>query len=164
MILTLPNTPIESTTHMSSSTISDLIDDATIPVTELLDNPPTVHTTLIPLISWIHQLVHALCAMINVMVMALEQRVYDLEQATSLSSSGSSTASGPTIATTAPSIEECTTTTMPSQPFRCSLCHARGHIVSECRTINPSAMRKRIAHNSQMTKKAQYTRMTTTYN
>ena len=37
---------------------------------------------------------------------------------------------------------------------RCQQCHARGHNSDECRTANPSAMRRRVASNSRIAKEA----------
>jgi hypothetical protein len=37
---------------------------------------------------------------------------------------------------------------------RCHKCHARGHDATECRTANPSAMRRRVASNTRIAKEA----------
>src|SRR6266540_3179349 len=40
----------------------------------------------------------------------------------------------------------------PRKPHSCAMCHAHGHITSECRTANPTATRKRIASNRRKEK------------
>jgi hypothetical protein len=68
-------------------------------------------------------------------------------------SSSSSTSS--TTSTTHPGSEStCTRATQGSSGclLRCSKCHARGHDAENCRTQNPSAVRRRIAQNNKIRK------------
>jgi len=61
----------------------------------------------------------------------------------------------PSVATAQPgTMASAGTSNAPKRPARCSLCHARGHLNTECRTKDASAMRKRVARNSRLAKEA----------
>lgn len=55
-------------------------------------------------------------------------------------------------ASAAPPTTTTTCSTRSARPKRCQKCHARGHDAIECRTTNPSAMRRRVASNSRIAK------------
>jgi len=57
------------------------------------------------------------------------------------------------VATPSPQATTSAATTTPSRR-RCTKCHARGHVDSDCRTTDPAAMRKRIAANQKRKKTA----------
>jgi len=57
------------------------------------------------------------------------------------------------VATPSPQVTTSAATMTPSHR-RCTKCHARGHVDSDCRTTDPAAMRKRIAANQKRKKTA----------
>lgn len=77
---------------------------------------------------------------------ALEMVFQSIDRA-SKAPSKSSTSSWPSKAPSAP-----------VRKTRCTKCHARGHSVNECRTLNASAMRKRVATNSATARSARTSR------
>jgi len=114
--------------------------------------PKTGHFSI--LLSFITELASTIVIMINIITHNLGRRLQALENSTMLPSTSIPTASQPSVV--AASSQRATNT---SRSKRCVKCHARGHDVSECCTVNPSAMRKRVASNSQLVKQAKASRL-----
>jgi hypothetical protein len=57
-------------------------------------------------------------------------------------------------ASTAPPTTTIPRSTHSTHAKRCQKCHARGHDISDCRTADPAAMRRRVASNSRLAKQA----------
>lgn len=109
----------------------------------LLEDPPTDNDddNVASLVGFISGLIRLVLVWIQILINPLETRLTSLEQVTSGSQSSkayhaSSTTSQPTPHG-------------PGRKTKCQKCHARGHSSQECRTANPSAVRRRIAQNAK---------------
>ena len=154
-----------STTSSTHSTRSvDLMESATQPVSDLLDNPPQHNPKA--LITWIIDIVNLLLAGIEIIVYSFGTRIQALEvrPRTSVSEPTIATTTGATTASVSAATAAPASTTQRDtahasrRSSRCTLCHARGHSNTECRTKNPGDMRKRVARNSRIAKEVRYER------
>lgn len=123
----------------------------------MINNRPQVPNNLQAFVSWLINVISAILAMIEQIGQANDARLTELEEvtdshATTLEQSTATTTAATAAATT--QWQQRDTTTSRRLPSRCNLCHARGHTSTECRTSNPSAMRKRVARNSRIAKEA----------
>jgi hypothetical protein len=134
------------------SLIDRTIDSAQESVIEVLDDTPQVPKPLEALIQWILALAHAIITMIETLARHLGRRINDIEQQLAIPDPTAS-AKVP-ISTTSPVTPVPSTSTPANRSKRCTKCHARGHDISDCRTTNPAAMRKRVATNSRLAKQA----------
>src|SRR5258705_77577 len=134
------------------------------PVQALLNNPPRAQQPgLVALVEWIVKLGFALVGMIaNLAKQLADQADKAFEVARRASaqfpamSTATTTGHGTASSGRATAGHGTTTSqrgTAPS-PKRCNRCHARGHTVDDCKTTNPSAMRKRVARNNRIAKEA----------
>ena len=153
-----------STTSSTSIRSVDLMESATQPVSDFLETPPQHNPQA--LITWIIEIINLLLAGIEIIVYSFGDRIRELELATRTLGSQRSTAGTvgatsvtPSAATAAPaSTTQRDTAHASRRPSRCTLCHARGHSNTECRTKNPGDMRKRVARNSRIAKEVRYER------
>jgi len=116
------------------------------PVQTLLNNPPRAQQPhLAVLVEWIIKLGFGLVGM----VANLAKHITD--QADEAFKTAHHTSSQFAQSAAAATASQCDTTPSPKQ---CNRCHAHGHTVDNCKTIQPSAMRKRVAHNNRIPKEA----------
>ena len=123
----------------------------------MINNRPQTPNNLQGFVSWLISIINAIIAMIKQIGQANDARLTELEEVTdSHATTLEQSTTTSTAATAAATIQwqQRNTTTSRRVPSRCNKCHARGHTATECKTLNPSAMRKRVAHNSQITKEA----------
>ena len=121
------------------------------PVQALLNNPPKVQLHLTALLNWIIQIGFALVGLIANLTKPIMDQQEELAESARLASVRSIPSAAAATAGTARS--QCDTA--PS-PKRCNQCYARGHTVDDCKTTNPSAMRRRVARNNQIAKEARH--------
>lgn len=76
----------------------------------------------------------------------VDSRVKALEQRLGSKGTGKATETV-ALASSAPSSKASPRKLNPN--IRCNRCHARGHIQSECRSVNPEVVRKRVAQNKR---------------
>lgn len=133
-----------------------LIDEAMVHIDDVLKKDDVVPRNghLFSLFSYVIETALAIVAMIRLITLNLGSRVRKLETSSSISSSTSIPAARQHSAAAATSRRA----TGASLSKRCTNCHARGHDISDCRTVNPSAMRKRVASNSRLAKQAKASR------
>jgi hypothetical protein len=134
------------------SLIDRTIDSAQESVTEVLEDPPQVPKPLETLLGWILTLAHAIIAMIDKLARHLGRRITNIEL--QLAIPDRTTSAKVPISTTSRVTPVPSTSTPANRSKRCTKCHARGHDISDCRTTNPTAMRKRVATNSRLAKQA----------
>ena len=132
--------------------IDRTIDSAHESVNKVLEDPPQVSKPLEALLKWIFTLAYAIIAMIDNLARHLGRRINDIELQLAIPDRTSS-AKVPT-STTSPVTPVPSTSTPANRSKRCTKCHACGHDITDCRTTNPSAMRKRVATNSRLVKQA----------
>ena len=134
------------------SLIDRNIDSAQESVDEVLEDPPQMPQPAQALVQWILTLANAIIHMIATLARHLGRRIHDIELQLALPDRtipATVPASTTSLVTPVPS-----TSTPANRSKRCTKCHARGHDISDCRTTNPSAMRKRVATNSRLAKQA----------
>ena len=102
-----------------------------------LQTPNNVATNVI---TWVVSIFHLFLAYVEARFIELRARVLDIENCP---------AHAP-IATTTPAV----TSDPQTRKICCTKCHASNHIAEYCRTVNPAAMRKRIATNQKKKKSA----------
>jgi len=136
---------------MSTSSVTEAeIIEQSEPVQALLNNPPKVQPHLTVLLNWIIQLGFALMGLITSLTKPIMDQQEEFAESARL-------ASVRTIPTSLAAATAGTTNTQrgpTASPKRCNRCHARGHKVDDCKTTNPSAMRKRVARNNRIAKEA----------
>ena len=124
----------------------------------MINNRPQFPNNLQNLVTWLINIISAIMAMIEQIGLANDSRLTELEEITDshASSIEQQSAATTTAATAAATTiwQQRDTTTSRRLPSRCNQCHARGHSSTECKTTNPSAMRKRVARNSRIAKEA----------
>jgi hypothetical protein len=135
----------------SSTSISqaDIIQSSE-PVQALLNNPPRApQPGLAALVEWIVKLGFALVGMVaNLAKQLADQADEAYEKARQASAQTTAFVSAATAGTSTSQRDTA------ASPKRCNRCHARGHTVDDCKTTNPSAMRKRVARNNRIAKEA----------
>ena len=120
------------------------------PVQALLNNPPRAQQPhLAALVEWIIKLGFVLVGMVANLAKHLTDQADEAFETARSASAQFATSAAATTAGTAPSQRD----TAPSSK-RCNRCHASGHTVDNCRTTNPTAMRKRVARNNRIAKEA----------
>ena len=102
-------------------------------------NPPELDYRVTPLLSWVLSIVQYLRILIGAtfrwsetLIIELTARVLVLEENRSLATTASTS--------DAKQADPCA---------RCTKCHARGHVSTDCKTKNPDAVRRRIANNKK---------------
>jgi len=136
---------------MSTSSVTEAeIIEQSEPVQALLNNPPKVQPHLTVLLNWIIQLGFALMGLIA----SLTKPIMDQQEEFAKSAQLASVRTIPTLLAAATAGTTNTQRGSTASPKRCNRCHARGHTVDDCKTTNPSAMRKRVAHNNRIAKEA----------
>ena len=139
-------------TTSSVRSVLGIIEELKEPIEELLEQqrPPVTHPTTEKILDWIHLLVMALMSFIDTIALDYGRRLRNIENPSHISSAA------PTISqpSAQPATEDQSQRTSSNRLKRCTKCHARGHDISDCRTANPSAMRKRVATNSRLAKQA----------
>jgi hypothetical protein len=133
----------------TSTTQAEIIDQSE-PVQALLNNPPKVQPHLTALLNWIIQLGFALVGLIA----NLTQPIMDQQEEFAESARLANVRPIPTSSVAATAGTSRTPRGTDPSPKRCNRCHARGHTVDDCKTTNPSAMRKRVARNNRIAKEA----------
>jgi hypothetical protein len=136
----------------TSTTQAEIIDQSE-PVQALLNNPPKVPPTFTALLNWIIQLGFALVGLIA----NLTQPIMDQQEELAESARQANVRSIPTSSAAATAGHSRTSRRTNASPKRCNRCHASGHTVEDCKTTNPSAMRKRVARNNRIAKQARRT-------
>ena len=106
----------------------------------LKTNTPLGNTIVI----WVVGIFHLLIALIEALLHEVTTRIKDLEDDVDAKE---------TTSEVAPQATTSAATTTPSC-HRCTKCHARGHVNSDCCTTDPAAMWKRIAANQKRKKTA----------
>ena len=127
----------------SSVTEAEIIEQSE-PVQALLNNPPKV------LLNWIIQLGFALVGLIA----SLTKPIMDQQEEFAKSARLASVRTIPTSLAAATASTTNTQRGPTASPKRCNRCHARSHKVDDCKTTNPSAMRKRVVRNNRIAKEA----------
>ena len=121
------------------------------PAQTLLNNPPRAQQPgLVALVEWIVKLGFALVGMIANLAKQLSDQADEAFETARRASAQSVPSAAAATAGTATSQQRGTTTS----PKRCNRCHAHGHTVDDCKTTNPTAMRKRVARNNRIAKEA----------
>ena len=126
-------------------------------VHDMINNRPQIPKHLEVLVSWLINIISAIMTMIEQIGQANDTRLTELEEVTDSHATTLEDHSTARAATAVPATtlgEQRDTTTSRRLSSRCNSCHARGHASSECKTTNPSAMRKRVARNSRIAKEA----------
>ena len=138
-----------SSSSATSISQADIIQSSE-PVQALLNNPPRVpQPGLAALVDWIVKVGFALLGMVaNLAKQLADQADEAYETARQASAQFSASMPAATAGTTTSQRD-----TAPS-PKQCNRCHARGHTVDNCRTTQPSAMRKRVARKNRIAKEA----------
>ena len=121
---------------------------------KLVSNPPSAPPAVSALVEWIIAIFLAIMNMIEQIGRANDHRLSELEEITDSHATVLEERSTVSAATAAPPTVIPDTPTSRRLPSRCSLCHARGHTDTQCRTTNPSAMRKRVDRNNRIAKEA----------
>ena len=121
----------------------DLVNEMIEDVNRHLDKPPQHGTSFSVFSQWLVTiftiLTGSLLSLVNIIDTKLATTRIDIQRSTT---------------TTAASASQQHRSKAQGRRPRCKLCHARGHSDSECRTANPSAMRKRVAANSNLARRA----------
>src|SRR6266545_7099495 len=141
--------PIMSSSSATSISQADIIQSSE-PVQALLNHPPRVpQPGLAALVDLIVKVGFALLGMVaNLAKQLADQADEAYETARQASAQFSASMPAATAGTTTSQRD-----TAPS-PKQCNRCHARGHTVDNCRTTQPSAMRKRVARKNRIAKEA----------
>ena len=136
---------------MSTTSVSEAeIIQQSEPVQALLNNPPRAQQPgLVALVEWIVKLGFALVGMIANLAKQLSDQADETFETARRASAQSVPSAAAATAGTASSQRGTATS-----PKRCNRCHAHGHTVDDCKTTNPSAMRKRVARNNRIAKEA----------
>jgi len=129
-----------------STTQAEIIEHSE-PIQTLLNNPPKVRPPFTALLNWIVQLGFALVGL----VANLTQPIMDQQEELAESARLAKVSSMPTSSVAATAGHSRTTRRTNASPKRCNRCHARSH-TDDCKTTNPSAMRKRVARNNRIAK------------
>ena len=136
---------------MSTSSVTEAaIIEHSEPVQALLNNPPKVQPHLTAFLNWIIQVGFALIGLIATLTKPIMDQQEEFAESARLASVRSIPISS--AAATAGTTNNQRGST--ASPKRCNRCHARGHTVEDCKTTNPSAMRKRVARNNRIAKEA----------
>jgi len=132
-----------------STTQAEIIEHSE-PVQALLNNPPKVPPPFTALLNWIIQLGFVLMGL----VANLTQPIMDQREELAESAQLAKVSSMPTLSVAATAGYLRTTCCTDASPKRCNRWHARSHTVDDCKTTNPSAMRKWVARNNRIAKEA----------
>lgn len=122
---------------------SEIADEQFVDVQNILEEHPDLTKGPGPLINWI-------IAIVNAIIIAMQTTIASVARRIDARFESSSTG--------APTTSVTRTTTTKSLKARCSKCHARGHDHTQCRTIDPSAMRKRVERNTRIARERRYYR------
>ena len=123
----------------------------------MINNRPQIPNNLQAFVSWLINIISAILSMIEQIGQANDARLTELEEVTDSHATALEQSTTTTTAATAAATslwQQRDTTTSRRLLSRCNQCHARGHTSTECKTSNPSAMRKRVARNSRIAKEA----------
>ncbi|KAF8059282.1 hypothetical protein FPV67DRAFT_1454462 [Lyophyllum atratum] len=158
----------------------DLIEKATGPVNEVIDQSPPEGRSLPTTVLWIISLVNAILHSLIHIIEDIDTRLNELEETSSSESEAADETAAAAHAAPAanqaeinrarflglplpqpqppqPSTERAApAATQGTRPPRCTQCHARGHTVVDCRTANPFAMHQRLARNSRIAWEARF--------
>lgn len=133
--------------HAALAVSSDIIDNAFFDVHDELNQRPTVPQQLNPLVAWFSSIVSSLLIACEGLLRQVLGRLDALELA-------AQQAPQPT-APPQPAPSAAAASVPPGMRLRrCTLCHARGHTQPDCRTANPSEMRKRVQRNATIAKQS----------
>ena len=121
------------------------------PIQALLNNPPKVQPHLTVLFNWIIQLGFALVGLIANLTKPIMDKQGDFTKSAQLASVYA--IPPPSAAATGTSSNQHGS---PASSKRCNWCHAHGHTVEDCKTTNPSAMRRWVVRNNCITKEARW--------
>jgi hypothetical protein len=134
-----------------SRNIDEVIDVASRQFVERRNTTPQPPASQVGLLNYVLALIDAIYLMITTISTNLSRRISAIEEqpSTADDESGTTASALPLPATAATSKPP---TARSARSKRCQQCHARGHDASDCRTANPSAMRKRISNNSRLAK------------
>ena len=139
-----------------SKDIGEVIDVAGYQFNERKDRvPPQIPSNQNLLLGFIVSLLEAIYDMISNIAINLSHRISAVESAVQTLQEDDEEETGEASAAIA--APPTTTTSRPTRSARskrCQKCHARGHDVSDCRTADPAAMRRRVASNSRLAKEA----------
>jgi len=120
-------------------------DEAQRTLREALREPLKTNTQLgDTVVTWVVGIFYLFIAFMEAILHETVTRIKDLED--DMDAEETTSVATPQATTSA------ATTTPPRR--RCTKCHARGHVDSDCRTTDPAAMRKRIAANQRRKKTA----------
>ena len=133
---------------MSTITEAEIIEQSE-PVQALLNNPPKVQPHLKAFLDWIIALGFALVGLIANLTKPIMDQQEELAESARLANVRSIPVSSAVATDTSRQPRDTDVS-----PKRCNRCHARGHTVDDCKTTNPSAMRRRVARNNQIAKEA----------
>ena len=148
---------------MSTSSAPQTTTGPFVAVHAMINNRPQIPNNLQAFVSWLINIISTIIAMIEQIGQANDARLTELEDVTDSHAATLEQSTATTTAATAAATtqwQQRDTTTSRPLSSRCNLCHVRGHASSECKTKNPSAMRKRVARNSRITKEARASRAT----
>jgi len=132
-----------------STTQAEIIEHSE-PVQALLNNPPKLPPNFKALLDWIIQIGFALVGFIA----TITQPIMDRQEELAESARRANVSSIPASSAAATAGHSRTSRRTPASPKRCNRCHAAGHTIDDCKTTNPSAMRKRVARNNRIAKEA----------
>lgn len=137
----------------SNTTVVDLTERTYATAAAIIDDIPRSYPSQVKdVVSWVVNSLRAIIQCTNTALFTIASRVDKLEADLRVSSTAS-VAGPPSTATAQPGSSNVATTTS-RRPARCTKCHARGHSVTECKTANPAAMRKRVDRNTRLAKEA----------
>jgi hypothetical protein len=113
-------------------------------IEQLLDHPPTDEDddNIQNLTHYIGGLIKLIIVWVMSFITPIQSRLDSLERTVSESVPSKSQFAYSTAQKSAPR--------KPGQLTKCSKCHARGHSDQECKSTNPSAVRRRIAQNAKI--------------
>ena len=143
---------------MSTATLHDFATEALDDLkSELSDPPQPLNLTV--LLAWIIQLFNLVHYALDVIFQRIDRDIAEVAaNIAAPKTTFAATVVSPLTASTNPPTVGSSTARAPSTTLRlrarCINCHARGHVASDCRTTNPSAMRKRVARNTRLAREA----------
>ena len=139
---------------MSTTSMEHQLADAFDDVKTTYSSRPRVSSSLDAFTDWLQAVFIALLTTLEKSFVAIALQIDTLNEYVEELRSASAPPP-PSVFTAQPgTTAPASTPNASKRPARCSLCHARGHLNTECRTKDTSAMRKRVARNSRLAKEA----------
>ena len=143
LVMSLP-APTHTIVDRTAETVNELKD----PIDDLMDNLPGNANVSKAFLSWLVKVLILLLQFIQSIALDYGHRLVAIERKLS-TTTASTTAPASTDAAAAT-----TSKTTAQHSKHCQKCHACGHDAIDCRTANPSAMRKRVASNGRLAREA----------